>query len=174
MVGMSIISNTSSNLINPADKNELTPENIKERVLGSKMVLVVEQMQIITIWTMKYCLLLMYNRLTYVALHHFRESPFLTCQQHEFASKPGRQDCRWIRHGRIRPNGDSLPRSLVPALQSVLGCPPREQYVLVLSALFFYGATVSMSITDKHVQPNVLLPRTTSSPMRSSTFPPIS
>ncbi|KAM5363825.1 hypothetical protein ACJZ2D_011801 [Fusarium nematophilum] len=64
MVGMSVITKTSSNLIDPNDKTELTPENIKERVLGSKMVLVVEQMQIVTIWTMKYCLLLMYNRLT--------------------------------------------------------------------------------------------------------------
>ncbi|KAF5007036.1 hypothetical protein FDECE_6620 [Fusarium decemcellulare] len=64
MVGMSIVSETSSNLIDPADRKELTADNIKERIYGSKWVLVVEQMQIITIWTMKYCLLLMYNRLT--------------------------------------------------------------------------------------------------------------
>ncbi|KAH7121927.1 hypothetical protein B0J13DRAFT_532055 [Dactylonectria estremocensis] len=64
MVGMSIISHTSSNLIDPADKTELTAENIQERILGSKWVLVVEQMQCITIWTTKACLLLMYNRLT--------------------------------------------------------------------------------------------------------------
>jgi hypothetical protein len=30
------------------------------------MVLVTEQMQIITIWAVKVCLLIMYNRLTYV------------------------------------------------------------------------------------------------------------
>ncbi|KAK7421157.1 hypothetical protein QQZ08_010087 [Neonectria magnoliae] len=64
MVGMSIISHTSSNLIDPDDDTELTPSNIRERIVGSKWVLVVEQMQIITIWTTKSCLLLMYNRLT--------------------------------------------------------------------------------------------------------------
>ncbi|KAF4971971.1 hypothetical protein FZEAL_9709 [Fusarium zealandicum] len=64
MVGMGIVSHTSSNLMDPNEPNELTAESIKERVLGSKLVLVVEQMQIITIWAMKYCLLLMYNRLT--------------------------------------------------------------------------------------------------------------
>ncbi|KAH7125039.1 hypothetical protein B0J13DRAFT_566123 [Dactylonectria estremocensis] len=64
MIGMSVISRTSSNLIDPNDDTELTPENIKERIVGSKWVLVVEQMQILTIWTVKICLLLMYNRLT--------------------------------------------------------------------------------------------------------------
>lgn len=64
MAGMSIISHTDSNLINPNEETNLTEENIKERILGSKMVLVVEQMQLLTIWTMKICLLLMYNRLT--------------------------------------------------------------------------------------------------------------
>lgn len=64
MVGMNIVSHTSSNLIDPNDHTELTPDNIKDRVFGSKMVLVVEQMQLLTIWTMKACLLIMYNRLT--------------------------------------------------------------------------------------------------------------
>ncbi|KAJ3463748.1 hypothetical protein MRS44_008534 [Fusarium solani] len=64
MVGMSIVSRTSSNLIDPNDKHVMSQAEIDERVRGSKCVLVVEQMQIITIWTMKYCLLLMYNRLT--------------------------------------------------------------------------------------------------------------
>lgn len=68
MAGMSIISHTDSNLIDPNDKSELTKASIDERVFGSKMVLVVEEMQLITIWTMKICLLLMYNRLTFVNL----------------------------------------------------------------------------------------------------------
>ncbi|KAM0425359.1 hypothetical protein ACHAPT_009416 [Fusarium lateritium] len=66
MVGMSIVSQTSSNLIDPNDKHTMDKQEINERIRGSKWVLVVEQMQIITIWTMKYCLLLMYNRLTFV------------------------------------------------------------------------------------------------------------
>ncbi|EXM13984.1 hypothetical protein RAB80_003612 [Fusarium oxysporum f. sp. vasinfectum] len=64
MVGMSIISQTSSNLIDPSEHVILDAGEIRTREYGSKWVLVVEQMQIVTIWLMKYCLLLMYNRLT--------------------------------------------------------------------------------------------------------------
>jgi hypothetical protein len=64
MVGMSIISQTSSNLIDPNEDVILDAAEIAKREYGSKWVLVVEQMQIMTIWLMKYCLLLMYNRLT--------------------------------------------------------------------------------------------------------------
>ncbi len=66
MVSMNIITNTSSNLIDPDNPIELTPDSISEREYGSKMVLVVEQMQCLTIWLMKACLLVMYGRLTSV------------------------------------------------------------------------------------------------------------
>lgn len=65
---MNIIAVTSSNLIDPTQNVVLTPDAIEERVFGSKMVLVVEQMQILTIWAVKACLLLLYNRLTFVFL----------------------------------------------------------------------------------------------------------
>jgi hypothetical protein len=61
---INIVSRTSSNLIDPDDNVDLTPDNIHERVFGSKMVLVTEQMQILTIWTVKACFLIMYYRLT--------------------------------------------------------------------------------------------------------------
>ncbi|KAI0005600.1 hypothetical protein F4779DRAFT_49335 [Xylariaceae sp. FL0662B] len=64
MACMTILSHTPSNLIDPNDHTVLTPEDIQERVLGSKMVLVVEQMQILTIWAIKGCLLILYGRLT--------------------------------------------------------------------------------------------------------------
>lgn len=64
MVSINIVATTSSNLIDPNDTTPLTADNIKSREFGSKMVLVVEQMQILTTWTVKFCLLLMYNRLT--------------------------------------------------------------------------------------------------------------
>ncbi|UNI22954.1 hypothetical protein JDV02_008797 [Purpureocillium takamizusanense] len=64
IVCMNIISNTNSNLIDPNQPATFTPEDIKQRTFGSKMVLVSEQMQILTIWTIKACLLLMYHRLT--------------------------------------------------------------------------------------------------------------
>ncbi|RYO79256.1 hypothetical protein DL766_009824 [Monosporascus sp. MC13-8B] len=64
MIAMNIISTTNSNLIDPNNPVELTPENIKSREFGSKMVLVVEQMQCVVIWSVKTCLLVMYGRLT--------------------------------------------------------------------------------------------------------------
>ncbi|OBS15527.1 hypothetical protein FPOA_13651 [Fusarium poae] len=65
MVGMSIISQTSSNLIDPANTSFWTQQKSTTRI-WFQMGLVVEQMQILTIWLIKYCLLLMYNRLTLV------------------------------------------------------------------------------------------------------------
>ena len=64
MVSINIVSHSNSNLIDPNDHTELTPESIREREFGSKMVLVVEQMQILTTWAVKGCLLILYNRIT--------------------------------------------------------------------------------------------------------------
>lgn len=64
IVGINIISHTNSNLLDPNKDTQLTPDDIREREFGSKMVLVVEQMQCIVIWTVKACFLIMYNRLT--------------------------------------------------------------------------------------------------------------
>lgn len=64
IVAMNIVADTSSNLIDPADTTVLDAANIAQREYGSKMVLVVEQMQCVTIWLVKACLLLMYSRLT--------------------------------------------------------------------------------------------------------------
>ncbi|KAF2096728.1 hypothetical protein NA57DRAFT_21491, partial [Rhizodiscina lignyota] len=66
VVIMNIVADKSSNLIPPGvDVNTFTPQEISDRVLGSKLVLVVEQMQCFTIWTMKTTLLIMYYRVTY-------------------------------------------------------------------------------------------------------------
>ncbi|RKK75287.1 hypothetical protein BFJ69_g7877 [Fusarium oxysporum] len=64
MVGLTIITHAGSNLLNPVSHVALTPEDINKRNHGSKWVVTVEQMQILTIWTMKSCLLIMYNRIT--------------------------------------------------------------------------------------------------------------
>jgi hypothetical protein len=66
MVGLNIISHTNSNLIDPDDPTELTPETIKEREFGSKIVLVVEQMQCLVSWSIKACVLILYGRFTFV------------------------------------------------------------------------------------------------------------
>ena len=129
MVGMSIISQTSSNLIDPNENVVLDAAEIATREYGSKWVLVVEQMQISTIWLMKYCLLLMYNRLTFVLLVALCSKPILTLLQYEFESKLGCQVCRRLCHCRLRRYGDPVPGSLVSPIQPVLGCPSRQQYV---------------------------------------------
>ena len=54
-----------TNLMLPTDIPNLTPESIRSRIIGSKLVLVVEQSMIMTIWGCKICLLLMYNKLTF-------------------------------------------------------------------------------------------------------------
>ncbi|KAI1123130.1 hypothetical protein F5Y10DRAFT_58407 [Nemania abortiva] len=65
MVTINILANKNSNLIDPAHPPTLTAEDIAERTYGSKLVLVVEQAQILTTWLVKACLLLMYSRLTF-------------------------------------------------------------------------------------------------------------
>ncbi|KAI0965532.1 hypothetical protein F4678DRAFT_476532 [Xylaria arbuscula] len=67
LVALNFLSTKNSNLIDPNNPPELTPHEIKEREFGSKLVLVVEQMQIATTWLVKACLLIMYSRLTFGA-----------------------------------------------------------------------------------------------------------
>lgn len=68
---MSEITKTSSNLIPPGDDiSQYSEAEIRSRIYGSKLVLVVEQMQILTIWLIKVCLLIMYNRMTLVLPQH--------------------------------------------------------------------------------------------------------
>ncbi|KFA52603.1 hypothetical protein S40293_07221 [Stachybotrys chartarum IBT 40293] len=55
---------TPTNLLNPAEPVVLTPEEIRLREYGSKLVLVTEHLQMLVIWSVKGCLLIMYSRLT--------------------------------------------------------------------------------------------------------------
>lgn len=64
---MTQVVRTSSNLLEPGeDISRFSQEEIESRIYGSKLVLVVEQMQILTIWLIKACLLIMYTRMTHV------------------------------------------------------------------------------------------------------------
>lgn len=67
---MDYVSHHDSNLMLPQDIPLLTPSSIKSRILGSKMVLIVEQSMIMTIWGCKICLLLLYKRLTFGLKQH--------------------------------------------------------------------------------------------------------
>ena len=65
VVTINVVEHTSSNLLPPGyDIVHMTDADIAERTLGSKLILVVENCQMITIWGAKLCLLIMYLRLT--------------------------------------------------------------------------------------------------------------
>lgn len=65
LVTMNIVANTNSNLIPPGvDVDDFSQQDINDRIYGSKLVVVVEQMQCITIWSLKSCLVFLYYRLT--------------------------------------------------------------------------------------------------------------
>ncbi|KAF4981837.1 hypothetical protein FZEAL_2415 [Fusarium zealandicum] len=64
LVIVQVLTFTPTNLIKPDEKNILTTDEISKRVFGSKLVLVAEHMQMLTIWGVKGCLLFMYGRLT--------------------------------------------------------------------------------------------------------------
>lgn len=53
-----------SNLYPPGDFDTFTPENIQDRIKGSKTVIVSEQAMLNVIYTIKACMLIMYSRLT--------------------------------------------------------------------------------------------------------------
>ncbi|KAF2795138.1 hypothetical protein K505DRAFT_273849 [Melanomma pulvis-pyrius CBS 109.77] len=72
MALLHVIVHTSSNLIAPGeDVSSFGPEEIRERIYGSKLTIVVEQMHITTIWLLKACLLIMYGRMTELLPLHF-------------------------------------------------------------------------------------------------------
>jgi hypothetical protein len=59
-----IVTGGGSNLYYPEELSTFTAENIKERIKGSKMVLISEQAMLCTIWSIKTCMLIFYSRLT--------------------------------------------------------------------------------------------------------------
>ncbi|THY15291.1 hypothetical protein D6D00_09402 [Aureobasidium pullulans] len=67
IVTINIVAKSDSNLLPPGfDVSTLTPEQVHDREYGSKLVLVVEQSQIMTTWCEKLCLLFLYQRLVTV------------------------------------------------------------------------------------------------------------
>lgn len=61
-----IIASGGSNFMTAEEEANLTPTSIKDRIEGSKWVFISEQAMIITIWSLKLCMLFIYGRLTYV------------------------------------------------------------------------------------------------------------
>ena len=59
-----IIFGGGSNFMTREEEAALTAETIRARVAGSKWVFVSEQAMILTIWSLKLCMLFIYRRLT--------------------------------------------------------------------------------------------------------------
>jgi len=70
MAAINVSGRTATNLMEPGTLETLTPEDIQTRIYGSKIVILLEQSMLILIWGIKGCMILMYNRLTYVSLFH--------------------------------------------------------------------------------------------------------
>ena len=60
----SVIFGGGSNLMTAEEKAALTPESIRNRIRGSKWVFVSEHAMVITLWSLKLCMLSIYSRLT--------------------------------------------------------------------------------------------------------------
>jgi hypothetical protein len=65
MITINKVVHYNSNLLAPGDNAaSFTKEDIDERIYGSKLTVVVEQMQCCTIWPLKACLITLYWRVT--------------------------------------------------------------------------------------------------------------
>ncbi|KAH6717478.1 hypothetical protein DL95DRAFT_316042 [Leptodontidium sp. 2 PMI_412] len=65
LVTMNIVVHYPTNFIQPKDVPNLTPELVTARIYGSKIVVIVEQTMIMTIWGCKLSLLYFYHKLTF-------------------------------------------------------------------------------------------------------------
>jgi hypothetical protein len=64
-----VASGGGSNLMTSEDINNMTDKTYAERVSGSKWVFVSEHSFILCVWALKACMLVIYARITYVALN---------------------------------------------------------------------------------------------------------
>lgn len=66
MVCVNQVSINGSNYMSPEIAAKLTPESRRSAVWGSKMTFALEHFTLSSLWLVKGCLLLVYNRLTWV------------------------------------------------------------------------------------------------------------
>lgn len=63
MASINVSSRWATNLYEPWEFATFTAQDIRDRIYGSKIVILLEQSMLICTWTTKCCMLLMYNRL---------------------------------------------------------------------------------------------------------------
>jgi len=68
MASLNEVAKNGSSYMSPEYAATLTPDQLAMAVYGSKMTLVLELFTITTLWLVKFCLLILYHRLTLVLL----------------------------------------------------------------------------------------------------------
>lgn len=63
-VAVNLVARLGSNYLPPGAAELLTPGQTKDAVLGSKWVMINEEMMLCTTWLVKTCLLMTYHKLT--------------------------------------------------------------------------------------------------------------
>jgi hypothetical protein len=125
IIFLNIVLDVQTNLMTPDEGAHLTPQSIKDRRFGSKMVLLVEQCMCATIWGCKACLLLMYWglmswSLTYVHCPRRRYPPnvlkFPCEKQVERQAESHSQSHCHLRDCNFRYHGNPLLRALVSTI----------------------------------------------------------
>jgi hypothetical protein len=130
---MSQVVRTNSNLIPPGENvAQYSSAEIQSRVYGSKLVLVVEQMQILTLWLVKTCLLIMYNRMTLVLPQHRIVVATSIYVAVAFVSITSLRRTLYL-IANIGHHGDTLLWSLVSPLWTVLCSSDEFKYVAPIS-----------------------------------------
>jgi len=71
MAAINVSGSTATNLYGPGEYETFTPEDIKTRIYGSKVVILLEQAMLICTYLTKACMLLLYNRLASRLPHQF-------------------------------------------------------------------------------------------------------
>lgn len=71
MVAINVSAQHATNLLLPGEYETLTQDDIKDRIYGSKVVILLEQAMLICTWLTKACMLLLYHRLASRLPHQF-------------------------------------------------------------------------------------------------------
>ncbi|KAH6665186.1 hypothetical protein B0J14DRAFT_522404 [Halenospora varia] len=166
-----VASGGGSNLMTAEDLAALTPEITADRISGSKWVLVSEQSMILTIWSMKACMLLLYAGITeglkqrkwvqwvaYYTVVSFVGSElalYLVCRPiHQYWAVPAENpQCSNYQYYEITQGSLSIPGDIailaigIPMLAAIR--LPLQQKVIVLAVFGMGGFIIVAAILTK-------------------------
>lgn len=104
-----IIFGGGSNYMTPEEIAQLTPESRHSREIGSKWVFLSEEVMVLTVWTCKVCMLLLYKRLMCVIPSPLATS--LSASKWRLTTLVGKD---WYKKGSSMASLSSSPRASLP------------------------------------------------------------